>query len=69
MKIELIKHYEQYGWYEFLTAVAEAPEFIKSGSGMTGLECAKIAKAYDVLVWSSMKKDYSIAFNEAYNLK
>lgn len=68
-KPELLEHYKVWGWLEFLSSVAQAPEFIKSGSGLTGLECAKIAKAYDVLVWASMKKDYNIAFNEAYKQK
>lgn len=59
------EHFKTWGWIEFLDSVAQAPEFIRSGSGLTGIECAKIAKAYDVLVWSSMKRDYSVAFNES----
>lgn len=64
----MFEHFNEWGWIEFLDSVAQAPEWIKSGAGMTGLECAKISKAYDVLVWASMKRDYSVAYNNAYNL-
>lgn len=69
LKPELEDHFKQWGWIEFLDSVAQAPEFIKSGSGLTGLECAKIAKAYDVLIWASMKKDYNVAYEEANKTK
>lgn len=69
VKPEIAAHYKEWGWVEFLDSIAQAPEFIKSGSGLTGLECAKISKAYDVFIWASMKKDYSIAFDEAYKTK
>lgn len=69
MKPEMNDHFKEWGWIEFLDSVAQAPEFLKSGSGLTGIECAKIAKAYDVLYWASMKRDYKIAFDNAYNLK
>jgi hypothetical protein len=36
---------------------------------MTGLQCAKEAKAYDVLSWASVKKDYNVAFSAAYKEK
>lgn len=64
----MFEHFSEWGWYEFLDSVAQAPEWIKSGSGLTGLECAKVSKAYDVLTWASMKRDYSVAYNNAYNL-
>jgi hypothetical protein len=69
VKPQLAAYYEVNGWVDFLITVAAAPEFIVSGSGMTGLECAKRAKAYDVLSWASVKKDYNVAYNNAYKEK
>jgi hypothetical protein len=68
-KEPLRKFYEEWGWIDFLINVAESNIFIKSGSGLTGLECAKIAKAYEVLVWASKQKEYNLAYSESLKLK
>jgi hypothetical protein len=36
---------------------------------MDSIECAKMARAYKVLVWSSEKKELGIAEYEAYKSK
>lgn len=68
-KPQLAAYYEVNGWRDFLIAVAESNVFIRHGSGLTGQQCAKIAKAYDVLDWASVKKDFNVAYNEAYKSK
>lgn len=59
-------HFKQWGWVNFLSSVAETKVFDIPNSRLNSIQCAKLAKAYDVLVFSSEKKDYSIAYYEAY---
>lgn len=61
--------FEEYGWENFLASVAETKIFDIPGSGMDSIECAKVAKAYKVLSYSSQKKELAIAENEAYKVK
>lgn len=65
-KPELIKHYEEWGWINFLSSIAETKVFDVPGKGIDSIECAKIAKAFKVLVFASEKKDFNVAMNEAY---
>lgn len=65
-KPELVKHYEEWGWINFLSAMAETKVFDVLGSGMDSIECAKQAKAFKVLTYASEKKDYSLAEYYAY---
>jgi hypothetical protein len=58
--------YQEWGWFDFLDAVAKAGIFTIQGSGLTAIDCAKLAKAYDVLIWASKEKDYSHAWNHAH---
>jgi hypothetical protein len=48
--------------------MAETKIFDIPGGGMDSVECAKKANAYKVLIYSSQKKDYSIAEYEAYKI-
>lgn len=61
--------YEEWGWINFLSAMAETKIFDIPGSGFDSVECTKIAKAYKVLIYASQRKDYSIAEYEAYKIK
>lgn len=67
-KPQLREFYEQYGWENFLAAIAETKIFDLPGGGMDSVECAKIAKAYKVLSYASQKKEYSLAEYEAYKI-
>lgn len=55
-----------WGWINFLSSIAESKVFDIPGSGMDSIECAKIAKAFKVLVFASEKKDFAVAYNKAY---
>lgn len=52
------KHFDKWGWQSFLTYIAEAGIFTIPGSGKNAIDCAKISKLYDVLSYSSEKKDH-----------
>lgn len=68
-KAELIAFYEEWGWVNFLSAMAETKIFDIPGRGLDSIECAKIAKAFNVLIYASQRKDYAIAEYEAYKIK
>lgn len=61
----LLKHYEVYGWVNFLSSIAEAKIFDVPGSGLDSIECAKRANLYKVLMYSSEKRDYSVAYKNS----
>jgi hypothetical protein len=55
------RHYERYGWVNFLKTIASTKVFDIPSSGMNSIECVKQARAFDVLIFASEDK----AFNEA----
>lgn len=55
-------HYQQWGWVNFLKREAERKIYDIPNSGLNSIECARMASAYDVLVFASEEKSY----NEAY---
>lgn len=60
-------HFNNWGWISFLSYVAESKVFDKSG--YDSIESAKLAKAYNVLVWASEKHDKDEIINESLNKK
>lgn len=48
-------HFETWGWISFLSTISETKIF--DISGLDSIESAKRAKLYNVLVFSSEKKD------------
>jgi hypothetical protein len=65
-KPELTAHFEEWGWINFLSSIAETKVFDIPGEGLDSIECAKRAKAFKVLIYASEKRDYQVALNEAY---
>jgi hypothetical protein len=65
----LIKHYEEWGWINFLSSIAETKIFDIPGLGLDSIECAKIARAFKVLTFASEKKDHDQAVQAAYETK
>jgi hypothetical protein len=59
------KHFEVWGWYNFLGSIAESKVFDIPGSGLDSIECAKRTNLYKVLMYSSEKRDYSVAYNNS----
>lgn len=57
-------HMGNWGWINFLKSVATTKVFDIANSGMNSIDCARAAKAYDVLVSASEEKQY----NEAVSL-
>lgn len=58
------KHFDRYGWINFLKSIAATKVFDIPGSGMNSIECARRARAFDVLIYASEDK----AYNEAESL-
>ncbi|KAA5532663.1 hypothetical protein F0919_17940 [Taibaiella lutea] len=54
-------HLNQWGWVNFLKSVAATKVFDIANSGMNSIDCARAAKAYDVLVSASEEKQYNEA--------
>jgi hypothetical protein len=50
------KHYEQYGWINFLKAIAKTKVFDIPNSGLNSIQCARMAPLFDVLVYASEEK-------------
>jgi hypothetical protein len=65
----MARHYEVWGWINFLSSIAEAKIFDIAGSGKDSIECAKGANLYKVLMYASEKRDYSVAYNNSLNKK
>lgn len=55
------KHFELYGWINFLKGIAATKVFDISGQGKNSIECAREARLFDVLIYASEDK----SFNEA----
>lgn len=55
------QHMQDWGWINFLKEVAKTKIYDISGSGMNSIECARKAKAFDVLVDASEEKLYNEA--------
>lgn len=62
-------YYEEWGWVDFLSAMAETKVFDIPGSGLDSIECAKKAKAFKVLTYASRCKDKGIAEYNAMKAK
>ena len=60
-KANMKEHMRRWGWVNFLKSVAKTKVFDISGSGLNSIDCARLAKCADVLVWASEEKDYNIA--------
>lgn len=55
------QHMRQWGWVNFLKTIAKEKVFDIPGSGLNSIDCARKAKAFDVLTWASESKDFSVA--------
>lgn len=55
------KHYEQYGWVNFLKDIAKTKAFDIDGSGLNSIDCVRKTPLFDVLVWASEEKGMSEA--------
>ncbi len=58
----MVKHFDRWGWVNFLRNIAETKIFDIAGAGMDSIECAKIANLYKVLMYASEKRDYNVAY-------
>jgi hypothetical protein len=63
----MMKHYERFGWINFLSSVAETKIFDIPGGGKDSIECAKDADLFKVLMYSSEKRDYNVALAASMN--
>jgi hypothetical protein len=63
------KHFEVWGWVSFLSSIAEAKIFDVPGSGKNSIQCAKEANLYEVLMYSSEKRDHAVAYNNSMSKK
>lgn len=65
----MIAHFEQWGWINFLSAMAETKVFDVPGSGLDSIECCKRAQAFKVLTYASEKKQFDAAMAVSYKNK
>lgn len=56
-------HFSAWGWVNFLKSIAKSKVFDIPGSGMNSIQCARISKAFDVLMYASEEKGYSEALS------
>ena len=63
----MMKHYERWGWPNFLSSIAETKVFDVPGSGKDSIECAKDANLFKVLMYASEKRDYNVAYAASMN--
>jgi hypothetical protein len=56
-------HMDKWGWVNLLKTVAKAKVFDRPASDLDSVKCARLAKAFDVLLYASEEKDYSDAMN------
>lgn len=59
--VHMRKHFEQWGWVNFLKGIAKTKVFDIPASGLNSIECARAAKLYEVLIYGSEDKDYNTA--------
>lgn len=57
----MIKHFDVWGWVNFLKSIAKTKVFDISGSGWNSIQCARYSKAFDVLMYASEDKEYTEA--------
>lgn len=57
----MMRHFEQWGWINFLASIAKTKVFDIPNSGLNSIECAKLAPLVDVLIYAGQEK----SFNEA----
>lgn len=67
--VNMIKHFEVWGWIAFLSSIAETKIFDIPGSGLDSIECAKNARLYKVLVYASEKRDHGVAYAASLKMK
>jgi hypothetical protein len=65
----MMKHYERWGWSNYLSSIAETKIFDIPGAGIDSIECAKQANLFKVLMYSSEKRDYNVALQNSMNSK
>lgn len=61
----MVKHFETWGWIAYLSSIAESKVFDIPGSGLDSIECAKQVSLYKVLMYSSEKRDYAVAYKHS----
>jgi len=49
-------HFDRYGWVNFLKTIAATKVFDIPGSGLNSIDCARKARAFDVLIYASEEK-------------
>jgi hypothetical protein len=54
-------HFDRWGWINFLKSIASTKVFDIPGSNMNSIQCARKARAFDVLVYASEDKTYNEA--------
>lgn len=64
--INMEEVFKAWGWVSFLSMVAKEGVFTVQGSNKNAIDCAKEAKLYDVLVYTSEKKDSEDIINHYY---
>jgi len=62
-------HFSAWGWVNFLKTIAKTKVFDIPGSGLNSIDCARISKAYDVLLYASEEKGYSEALTADFESK
>lgn len=62
----LTKHFEKWGWVSFMVYVAENATIFYKQNGKSNIDNIKETKAYDVMIWSSEKKDMEENLNQYY---
>lgn len=65
--IDLTQHFNRYGWLSFLSYVAENGVVFYRSNGMTNLDNVKEANLYQVLAWSSERKEKEEAIADYYD--
>ncbi len=51
------EHMARWGWVNFLKTVAKTKAFDIEGSGMNSIDCVRVTKASEILVWASEEKE------------
>lgn len=55
------KHFDAWGWVNFLKTIAKAKVFDIPGSNMNSIDCAREAKCFDVLIYATEEKELAEA--------
>lgn len=59
----MARHFERWGWVNFLKSISKTKEFDIQGSGLNSIQCARLAPLFDVLLYASESKEYNEASN------